>query len=43
MQSVWKSKGEKIYTRTITATTYNYDGQRILAEGFLKDNRQKKT
>ncbi|MDP2855039.1 MAG: DUF2889 domain-containing protein [Smithellaceae bacterium] len=39
MQSVWKSKGEKIHTRNITVTTYNYDGQRIIVEGFLKDDR----
>lgn len=39
MQSIWKSKGEKLHTRKIEVTTYNYDGQRIMIEGFLKDNR----
>ncbi|MGA9109360.1 MAG: DUF2889 domain-containing protein [Smithella sp.] len=39
MQSVWKSKGKKLHTRTIEVTTYDYDGQRIIIEGFLKDDR----
>jgi hypothetical protein len=39
MQSIWKSKGEKLHTRTIEVTTYDYDGQRIIVEGFLKDDR----
>jgi hypothetical protein len=42
MQSVWEFKGEKIHTRNITVATYNYDGQKIIVEGFLKDDRQKK-
>jgi hypothetical protein len=39
MQSVWKSKGKKVHTRTIDVTTYGYDGQRIIVEGLLKDDR----
>jgi hypothetical protein len=39
MQSIWKSKGEKLHTRIIEVTTYNYDEQRIIVEGFLKDDR----
>jgi hypothetical protein len=39
MQSVWKSKGKKLHTRKIDVTTYDYDGQRIIVEGVLKDDR----
>jgi hypothetical protein len=39
MQSIWKSKGEKLHTRNIEVTTYDYDGQRVIVEGFLKDDR----
>jgi hypothetical protein len=39
MQSVWKSKGKKVHARNIEVTTYDYDGQRIMVEGFLKDDR----
>jgi hypothetical protein len=39
MQSIWKSKGKKVHTRSIEVTTYEYDGQRIIVEGFLKDDR----
>jgi hypothetical protein len=39
MHSVWLSKGEKIHSRNIGVTTYDYDGQRIIVEGFLKDDR----
>ena len=39
MQSIWKSKGKKLYTRNIEVTTYDYDGQRIIVEGILKDDR----
>jgi hypothetical protein len=39
MQSIWKSKGKKLHTRNIEVTTYDYDGQRIIVEGFLKDDR----
>ena len=39
MQSIWKSKGEKLHTRNIKVTTYDYDGQRIIVEGYLKDDR----
>jgi hypothetical protein len=39
MQSIWKSKGEKLHTRNIKVTTYDYDGKRIIVEGSLKDER----
>lgn len=39
MQSNLQSKGKKIHTRNIEPTTYDYDGQRIIVEGFLKDDR----
>ena len=39
MRSIWKSKGKKLHTRNIEVTTYDYDGQRIIVEGFLKDDR----
>jgi hypothetical protein len=39
MQSIGKSKGEKLHTRSIEVTTYNYDEQRIVVEGILKDER----
>jgi hypothetical protein len=39
MQSIWKSKGGKLHTRNIEVTTYDYDGQRIIIEGLLKDDR----
>ena len=39
MQSSWKSKGEKLHTRNIKVTTYAYEGQRIIVEGILKDDR----
>jgi hypothetical protein len=39
MQSIWKSKGKKVHSRNIEITTYDYDGQRIIVEGFLKDDR----
>ncbi|MCK7509303.1 MAG: DUF2889 domain-containing protein [Desulfobacterales bacterium] len=37
MQSIWKSKGKKLHTRNIEVATYDYDGQRIIVEGLLKD------
>jgi len=43
MQSIWKSKGEKLHSRNIEVTTYDYDGQRIIVEGFLKDDRFQET
>jgi hypothetical protein len=39
MQSIWKSKGKKLHTRNIEVTTYDYDAQRIIVEGRLKDDR----
>ena len=39
MQPIWKSKGKKLHTRKIEVSTYNHDGQRIIVEGVLKDDR----
>jgi hypothetical protein len=39
MQSIWKSKGKRCHTRNIQVTTYAYDGERIIVEGSLKDDR----
>ncbi|MDA8125464.1 MAG: DUF2889 domain-containing protein [Deltaproteobacteria bacterium] len=39
MQDPWESKGKKIHTRKIEIATYAYDGQRILVEGLLRDDR----
>jgi hypothetical protein len=39
MRSIWKSKGEKLHTRNIKVTTYDYEGQKIIVEGVLKDDR----
>ena len=39
MQSIWPSKGKKLHTRRIEVSTYYYDGQRIIVEGSLKDDR----
>ena len=43
MQSIWKSKGKRLHVRSIEVTTYDYDGQRIIVEGFLKDDRFQKS
>lgn len=39
MQEIWKSKGPKVHSRKIEVSTYACDGQRILVEGTLKDDR----
>lgn len=39
MHSSWKSKGKKLHTRKIEVTIYDYDGQRMIVEGLLKDDR----
>ena len=39
MQSKLRSKGKKLHARNIKVTTYDYDGQRIIVEGSLKDDR----
>jgi hypothetical protein len=39
MQSMNPSKGKKLHTRKIEVSTHEYDGQRIIVEGFLKDVR----
>jgi hypothetical protein len=43
MQSIWKSKGKKLHTRNIEVSAYDYDGQRIIVEGCLKDERFQKS
>jgi hypothetical protein len=39
MQSLWKTKGKKIHSRKIEVSTYEYDGERIIVEGILRDDR----
>jgi hypothetical protein len=39
MQPTWQAKGKKIHSRKIEVSTYDYDGQRIIVEGFLRDDR----
>lgn len=39
MQSVREMKEKKLHARNIEVNTYDYDGQRIMVEGFLKDER----
>lgn len=39
MQAFWKSKGKKVHTRGIEVTTYEYDAQRVVVEGCLRDDR----
>jgi len=37
MQAIWTAQGKKVHSRHIDIATYEYDGQRIIVEGFLKD------
>lgn len=39
MQAIWNTKGEKLHTRNIEISTYEYDGERIIVDGVLKDDR----
>lgn len=39
MQKFWQSKGKKVHSRNIDVSTYEYDGQRIIVEGILRDDR----
>ncbi len=39
MQKYWQSKGKKVHSRNIDVSTYEYDGQRIVVEGILRDDR----
>jgi hypothetical protein len=39
MQSIWQSKGKKVHARNIEVTTDEYDRQRIMVEGVLRDDR----
>lgn len=43
MKPVWKSKGEKVHSRVIEISTYEYGGERIIVEGTLKDDRFQET
>lgn len=43
MQPIWESKGKKLHTRNIEVTTYDYDGERIIVEGYLRDDRFQET
>ena len=39
MQNIRQARGNKLHTRNIEVTTYHYDGQRIIVEGVLRDDR----
>jgi hypothetical protein len=39
MKTIHPPESEKVHTRNISVSTYDCDGQRILVEGILKDNR----
>lgn len=39
MQTRWSAKGKKIHSRHIETSTFEYDGDRIIIEGSLKDDR----
>ncbi|MEW6334420.1 MAG: DUF2889 domain-containing protein [Thermodesulfobacteriota bacterium] len=39
MQAIWNSKGKKVHTRKIEVSTYEYDGDSIIVEGSLRDER----
>jgi hypothetical protein len=39
MQTTWQAKGKPIHSRKIEVSTYDYDGQRIIVEGSLRDDR----
>ncbi len=38
-QTIWNARGTKLHRRTIEVTTYDYDGERMVVEGFLRDDR----
>lgn len=39
MTDQWNASRKKIHARTITISTYDHDGSRIVVEGFLRDDR----
>lgn len=39
MQSIWQNKGKKLHTRKIEVSTYDCDGQSMIVDGFLTDDR----
>ncbi len=39
MQTHWSAKGKKIHSRRIQISTFEFDGDRIMIEGSLKDDR----
>jgi hypothetical protein len=41
--TAWKSIKNKLHTRKIEISTYEYDTQRIIVEGFLQDDRLQHT
>ena len=38
MDAAWKSQGKKLHTRNIEIATYECDENRIIVEGFMKDD-----
>jgi len=43
MKNIRQSKGEKLHTRKIDVSTYEYDEERIMVEGTLRDDRFQET
>ena len=39
MPTNWSAKDKKIHSRHIEVSTFEYDGDRIIVEGLLKDDR----
>ena len=39
MHTHWESKGQKYHSRSIDVATYEYDAQRLIVEGRLRDDR----
>lgn len=39
METTWKNRRERIHSRAISISTYEYDGERIIVEGSLKEDR----
>ena len=37
--SYWKAKKDKLHTRTIEISSYEYEEQKLIVEGFLRDDR----
>lgn len=43
MQTSWNNGKGKIYTRAINISTWEYDAEKIVVEGFLRDDRYQDT